>query len=131
MAQPPGRKFITPFQRGWASVRSMEETHRLYIRNELFQARDLIPLLMKHRNGEKWTPEERARLLHDLRTLSGLSPYLLPILLPGGIFMLPLIAWWLDLRRKKRQQKTEQQAHQSSCANQSPEQFPEKSPAQE
>lgn len=89
----------------------MEETHRLYIRNELFQARDLIPLLMKHRNGERWTPEERAKLLYDLRTLSGLSPYLIPILLPGGVFMLPLIAWWLDHRHKKRQRKAHQPEH--------------------
>lgn len=93
----------------------MEETHRLYIRNELFQARDLIPLLMKHRNGEKWTSEERAKLLHDLRTLSGLSPYLIPILLPGGVFMLPLIAWWLDHRRKKRQHP--QEKHSSDQQN--------------
>lgn len=90
----------------------MQDTHRLYIRNELFQAHGLIPLLMKHRNGEKWTPEERAKLLHDLRALSNLSPYLIPILMPGGIFMLPLVAWWLDHRRKKRQQKSQQQEHQ-------------------
>lgn len=91
----------------------MEATHRLHIRNELFKARGLIPLLMKRRNGEKWTDEERAKLLHDLRALSGLSPYLIPILMPGGIFMLPLIAWWLDNRHRKRQQQAQQQEHSS------------------
>lgn len=113
MPQAPRRKFISRFQRGWVNVRTMEQTHRLHIRNELFQIRGLIPLLMKRRNGERWTPEERAKLLRDLRALSGLSPYLIPILMPGGIFMLPLIAWWLDHRHKKRHHKN----HQLTASN--------------
>lgn len=80
----------------------MQESHRRYIRNELAQAQDLIPILMKHRNGERWSAEERAALLRDLRALSNLSPYLIPLLLPGGVLMLPLVAWWMDHRIKKR-----------------------------
>jgi uncharacterized Tic20 family protein len=41
-------------------------------------------------------------LLHDLRAMSHLSPYLIPLLMPGGVFLLPLVAWWMDLRHKKR-----------------------------
>lgn len=74
----------------------------MHIRNELSQARGFIPILMKRRNGEQWSKEERAILLRDLRTLSSLSPYLIPLLMPGGILMLPLLAWWLDSRRKER-----------------------------
>ncbi len=80
----------------------MNESHRLRIRNELNDARGLIPLLMKHRNGERWSADERATLLRDLRAVSNLSPYLIPILLPGGIFMLPLVACWMDRRHKER-----------------------------
>ena len=81
----------------------MQETQRLYVYNELSQARGLIPILMKHRNGERWSKEERELLLRDLRALSHLSPYLIVILMPGGILILPLLAWWLDRRRKGRE----------------------------
>ncbi len=80
----------------------MQKAERLRIRDELFQVRGLIPLLMKRRNGGKWSAEERATLLRDLRALSGLSPYLIPLLMPGGVLLLPLLAWWLDLRHKRR-----------------------------
>lgn len=80
----------------------MQETQRLYIHNELSQARDLIPILMKHRNGERWSKEERELLLRDLRALSHLSPYLIPLLMPGGVLILPLLAWWIDRRGKGR-----------------------------
>lgn len=86
-----------------AAVRSLHDTQRLYIRNELSQASGLIPILMKRRNGGQWTPEERTMLYRDLRALSNLSPYLIPLLMPGGILMLPLLAWWLDNRRKRRE----------------------------
>ena len=85
----------------------MQETHRSLIRSELSQARGVIPLLMKHRNGEQWSKEERATLLRDLRALSNLSPYLIPLLLPGGVLMLPLLAWWMDHRRKRRGKTTD------------------------
>ncbi len=82
------------------------EDHRQRIRNELRQVSGLLPLLMKRRNGKKWSSAERALLLRDLRTLSRLSPYLIPILLPGGIFMLPLVACWMDKRRNNRTQES-------------------------
>jgi len=102
MTQPPRRNIISPLQRGWVRVRSMQETQRLYVYNELSQARGLIPILMKHRNGEQWSKEERELLLRDLRALSHLSPYLIVILMPGGVLILPLLAWWIDRRRKGR-----------------------------
>jgi len=83
-------------------VRSMQERHRLHIRSELSQVSGLIPILMKRRNGEQWSKEDRAILLRDLRALSNLSPYLIPLLMPGGILMFPFVAWWMDVRRKER-----------------------------
>lgn len=77
------------------------------IRNELSQARGLIPILMKHRNGEQWSKEDREILLRDLRALSNLSPYLISLLLPGGILMFPLLSWWIDIRRNGRKGKVD------------------------
>ncbi len=77
----------------------------MYIHNELSQARGLIPILMKHRNGGQWSRKERKLLLRDLRALSNLSPYLIPILMPGGVLVPPLFAWWIDRRRKEREGK--------------------------
>lgn len=65
----------------------------------VLQMRGLMPLLMKNRNGGAWTPEERAQLLLQLRALSRLSPYLILLLVPGSVLLLPLYAWWLDRRR--------------------------------
>ncbi|MDX8399755.1 MAG: hypothetical protein R8K20_05855 [Gallionellaceae bacterium] len=105
MTQPPRKKLFSPLTQKLADVRSIHDTQRLYIRNELIQAKGLLPTLMKRRNGEKWTPEERKKLQRDLRALTNLSPYLIPLILPGGIFMLPILAWWLDSRRRARERK--------------------------
>lgn len=69
---------------------------------EFLAVRGLMPLLMKPRNGDSWTPTERAELLGQLRRLSRLSPYLLFLLLPGSALLLPAYAWWLDRRRDAR-----------------------------
>ncbi|MDP3597706.1 MAG: hypothetical protein Q8S75_12000, partial [Nitrospirota bacterium] len=62
----------------------------------------LLPLLMKPRNGNRWTPAERVQLRCHLRSLTSLSPYLLVLLAPGSFVLLPLLSWWLDRRRLKR-----------------------------
>lgn len=69
---------------------------------ELLAVRGLMPLLMKPRNGDRWTPAERTELLSQLRRLSRLSPYLLFLLVPGSALLLPAYAWWLDRRRDLR-----------------------------
>lgn len=69
---------------------------------EATQMRDLMPLIMKQRNGYKWTAEDRKQIRTKLRRLSKLSPYLIPLLLPGGFLMLPVLSWWMDRRRQKR-----------------------------
>ena len=54
------------------------------------------------RRGRKrpfWSKEEKRILLRRLRRLSGYSPYLFALILPGGLFLVPLIAWW---RRRAR-----------------------------
>lgn len=106
---PAGRKYVVQLQRGWSNVRTINESQTQLIRSELSHVRGLIPLLMKHRNGDQWSPDERATLLRDLRALRHLSPYLIPILMPGGVFMLPLVAYWLDRRRTERKDAADEQ----------------------
>lgn len=69
---------------------------------DMVRMRGLMPLLMKHRNGELWTADEKADLVMHFRILSRLSPYLVFLLLPGSALLLPGYAWWLDRRRKPR-----------------------------
>jgi hypothetical protein len=61
-----------------------------------------MPLLMKTRNGARWTREDKLELVEHLRRLSGMGSYVAVLLLPGGLALLPLLAWWLDRRRGRR-----------------------------
>ena len=72
------------------------------IRAEMLGIQGLLPLLMKQRNGSRWTSAERAQLRGHLRSLTSLSPYLLVFLAPGSFVLFPVLAWWLDRRRQKR-----------------------------
>ena len=69
---------------------------------DILRMRGLMALLMKHRNGGRWTRQEKAELLTQLRILSRVSPALLLLLLPGSALLLPAYAWWLDRRRRPR-----------------------------
>jgi len=69
---------------------------------EFAQVRGLMPLLMRHRNGGRWTREERLALQEQLLALAHLSPYLVVLVLPGSFMVLPVLAWWLDRRRIQR-----------------------------
>lgn len=71
-------------------------------RTEIVRVQGLMPLLMKQRNGERWTQEDLSELRAHLRSLSAISPYALVVLLPGSSVLLALLAWWLDRRRQKR-----------------------------
>ncbi len=78
-------------------VREREE-----LRAALLSIPDLLPVLMKPRNGQPWSAENRTQILAHLRRLSAVSPYFLVSLVPGHPSLLPLLAWWLDKRRHKR-----------------------------
>lgn len=69
---------------------------------ELVAIKGFMPLLMKPRNGMHWTPRERTELALQLRAIAHLSPYLAVAILPGSFVLLPLLAWWLDRRRLRR-----------------------------
>lgn len=85
-----------------ARLVTSQKRHARGLVSDMVRVRGLMPLLMKHRNGGTWTPDEKAELLTQLRILSRVSPALLLLLLPGSALLLPAYAWWLDRRRRPR-----------------------------
>jgi hypothetical protein len=85
-------------------VRALElaERERKYLLSEMVQVKGLMPVLMKRRNKQQWSPEDIAEIRTQLKRISNLSPYLVVIVMPGGFAMLPVLAWWLDRRRQRR-----------------------------
>jgi hypothetical protein len=79
-----------------------QRRERDLIRAELEKVRGMIPLLMKPRNGGRWTAAERRQLMRQIRAIGTISPYLVALALPGSFVALPMLAWWLDRRRQKR-----------------------------
>ena len=86
----------------FTSLRNLQERERKRLLAEAVQIKGLMPLLMKPRNKQRWTREDRAELRAHVRRLSDLSPYLVLVVLPGAPLTLPLLAWWLDRRRQHR-----------------------------
>ena len=81
---------------------ALAERERKFLLRELTQVRGLMPLLMKPRNKQRWTAQDKAEIRAQLRRLTNLSPYLVALVMPGGFAVLPALAWWLDRRRNRR-----------------------------
>jgi hypothetical protein len=84
------------------AARKLHEREKSRIRGEIAQIPGLMALLMKPRNGQKWTRAERAELRAQLHRLSRLGLYLMTAVTPGTSLTLPLLAWWLDRRQRQR-----------------------------
>ena len=80
-------------------VYGLTQREKQHLLGEIQQTRGLMPILMKPRNGQQWSVQDRAELRDHLSRLSRLSPYLVLVVMPGGFFVLPVFAWWLDWRR--------------------------------
>jgi hypothetical protein len=85
---------------GFRYVWDLQARERKFLLSEIVQVKGLMPLLMKPRNKQRWSAEDKAELRDHLRRLSHISPYIAVMILPGSFLMLPLLAWWLDRRRK-------------------------------
>ena len=85
----------------YRSISDLTEREKKYLLQEILDVKGLMPLLMKPRNKQRWTPADRAELRAHLRRLSNISPYLIVIVMPGSFLMLPALAWWLDRRRNR------------------------------
>lgn len=96
----PVRKLSPPK----AVRRAMElaERERRFLVAEMVKTKGLLPVLMKRRNKQRWTSQDKAEIRAHLERLSKLSPYLVVVVMPGGFAILPALAWWLDRRRQKR-----------------------------
>ncbi len=79
-----------------------QQRERAQLLVEAARIKGLMPLLMKPRNGKRWSKAERDELQEQFRSLMYLSPYLVVLALPGSFLMLPVLAWWLDRRRGNR-----------------------------
>ena len=86
---------------GYRAACALSEREKKHLLNEILQIRGLMPLLMKPRNKQPWTVEDKAELKVHLRRFSHISPYLLVLALPGSVLLLPALAWWLDRRRNR------------------------------
>ena len=87
-------------------IRDLTNREKKYLLSELLQVKGLMPLLMKPRNKQDWTAEDKTELRVHLRRLSNISPYLIVLALPGSFILLPVLAWWLDRRRNRSQPGT-------------------------
>jgi hypothetical protein len=94
-----GRRFSPPIVRDMLEAQQRE---RQQITRELAKVKGLMPLLMKRRNGGRWSIDERHELIEQLHALAHLSPYLVVLAMPGSVLFLPALAWWLDRRRGLR-----------------------------
>jgi hypothetical protein len=79
-----------------------QQRERRQITAEIVKIKGMMPLLMKRRNGGRWTPTERSELMLQVQAIAYLSPYLVVLVLPGSFMLLPVLAWWLDRRRLQR-----------------------------
>jgi hypothetical protein len=89
---------------------------RLFIVNkeailmEVLSIRGLMQLLMKTRNtDEKWTWEEKKEIKSHLRNIAKIIPAVAIFSLPGGSFLLAILAESLDRRKTRRLLKKEDQ----------------------
>ncbi len=94
--------FVARFRGFIKTAWRLQEREKARLREEIAQVPGLMALLMKPRNGQKWTKAERTELRAQFRQLSRLGLYLTTAALPGTSLTLPLLAWWLDRRQRKR-----------------------------
>ena len=90
-------KALAPVRRAF----ELAERERKFLLAEMSQVRGLMPILMRRRNKQQWSPQELDEIRAHLIRISKLSPYLVIIVMPGGFAALPVLAWWLDRRRNR------------------------------
>lgn len=69
---------------------------------QILHVKGLMRLLMKERNGEPWSRDEKVEIRGHLKHLAAALPALGIFALPGGSLLLPALVWYLDRRRRPR-----------------------------
>jgi len=95
-------KPLLPVRRAIYWLWSLQNRERERLASEMEQVRGLTQLLLKQRNGYRWSEGDRRKIRAQLRKLAQLSPYLVLFVSPGGFFALPVLAWWIDRRRQRQ-----------------------------
>jgi hypothetical protein len=85
---------------------------------DLYHIQGFMHLLMKPRNGMRWTAEDKQELRSHLIPLAETLPYLAVFSLPGGLLLLPILARIMD-RRKPGQLRSVVPNPEKSPENQS------------
>lgn len=67
---------------------------------DLYHIQGFMRLLMKRRNGMRWTAEDKAEIRSHLKRVVATLPLLAVFTLPGGMLLLPFLAWRMDRRKK-------------------------------
>ena len=88
-------------------IRSLFKSHvgkyRTILLEEARRIDGFMRLLMKQRNtGTRWTKDEKAELRRYIWGLAFYAPILFIFFLPGGFFLIPLLAEAVDRRRRSR-----------------------------
>jgi hypothetical protein len=79
----------------------LADRERKHLLSEMVQVKGLMPILMKRRNKQQWTREDKAEIKAQLKRMTQITPYLVVLVMPGGLVVLPALAWWLDRRRNR------------------------------
>src|SRR5208337_478118 len=92
---------------GNAMIGSLFKSHvakyRTILLEEARRIDGFMRLLMKQRNtGTRWTKDEKAELRRYIWGLTFYAPVLFILFLPGGFFLIPLLAEAVDRRRRSR-----------------------------
>ena len=70
---------------------------------EVLSISGLMQILMKTRNtDERWTKKEKKEIKVHLKNIAKIVPAVALFSLPGGSFLLPILAEVLDRRKTKR-----------------------------
>jgi len=70
---------------------------------EVLSIAGLMQMLMKIRNtDDRWTKEEKKEIRMHLRNIAKIIPTIAVFSLPGGAFLLPILAEALDRRKTRR-----------------------------
>jgi hypothetical protein len=83
-------------------MRTAIEAWRRKAFGRLSPIQDFVRVLMKPRNGEAWSDEDRLFLRAGFQALGRLTPLFLLFLLPGGFALAGAYAWLIDRRRQRR-----------------------------
>ena len=70
--------------------------------DRLAPIQDFVSVLMKPRNGEAWSEEDRRFLRAGFRALARMTPVFVLFVLPGGFALAGAYAWLIDRRRQRR-----------------------------